>query len=89
MLHSSSNLMQSTIIILFTLYFLTLIESKLEIKKKTKQKNLGTPWERISLKYFQSCKYQVSKNPVMETWSFLVPFQSVDHWIGLYFWMLA
>lgn len=88
MLHSSSNLMQSTIIILFTLYFLTLIESKLEIKKK-KNKKLGTPWERISLKYFQSCKYQVSKNPVMETWSFLVPFQSVDHWISLYFWMLA
>ena len=38
MLHSSSNLMQSTIIILFTLYFLTLIESKLEIKKKKKNK---------------------------------------------------
>lgn len=37
MLCSSSNLMQSTIIILFTLYFLTLIESKLEIlKSKTK-----------------------------------------------------
>ena len=36
MLCSSSNLMQSTII-LFTLYFLTLIESKLEIlKSKTK-----------------------------------------------------
>lgn len=42
MLHSSSNLMQSTIIILFTLYFLTLIESKLEIKKN-KNKKLGTP----------------------------------------------
>lgn len=42
MLHSSSNLMQSTIIILFTLYFLTLIESKLEIKKKKKQKTRNT-----------------------------------------------
>lgn len=31
--------MQSIVIILFTLYFLTLIESKLEIKKKNKTRN--------------------------------------------------